>query len=182
MFTVRKAKLGDELGIAEVHVASWKTTYAGLIPNSFLSSLSVEKRAAMWAGAIREMQETSNLKAVFVCEDGSGRIQGFVAGGVEREPGCGFDSELYAVYLYKEMQQKGLGRRLTHELAKWLHQNSYGKMRLWVLENNPSRRFYESIGGKLLPHSKTVDFGGKACLEIAYGWHDLGLLAKTLAI
>ncbi len=40
---IRHARLGDEAGIANVHVKSWKSTYKGLVPDSFLDSLNAEK-------------------------------------------------------------------------------------------------------------------------------------------
>jgi GNAT superfamily N-acetyltransferase len=177
---IRKARPGDERAIAEVHVASWKTTYAGLIPERFLEGLSVGDRASKWAGAIREMSLHESRKAVFVCEDSGARIVGFIAGGPEREAGCGYDGELYAVYVLSERQGQGGGVGLTKELAEWMQANSFKKMRLWVLEENPSRRFYERIGGKLLPETKDVEMGGKSLREVAYGWDDVGELARAL--
>jgi hypothetical protein len=45
---VRLAQPGDARSIAEVHVESWKTTYQGIFPDTFLNSLSVEKRDQFW--------------------------------------------------------------------------------------------------------------------------------------
>lgn len=43
---------------------------------------------------------------------------------------------------------------------------------LWVLADNPSRGFYEHMGGKELC-SKTIQIGGADLLEVAYGWDSL---------
>ena len=32
---IRQGRIGDEAGIAHVHVESWKSTYKGLVPDSF---------------------------------------------------------------------------------------------------------------------------------------------------
>jgi L-amino acid N-acyltransferase YncA len=181
MLRIRKAVSGDEQAIAEVHVASWKTTYAGLIPDSFLENLTVEKRTAMWVGEIKQMNEGERQKAIFVCEDSNGKIQGFVSGGAEREAECGYDGEIYAIYLYKEQQGKGLGHSLTHRMTDWLSQRGYKNVRLWVLDDNPACSFYESIGGMRLPQSKRIDFSGKICLEVAYGWDSTAALRAYLA-
>ena len=59
---IREAREGDELAIAEAHVASWKTTYAGLLPKEFLDSLSVENRKKMWAGTLeRRLKEPAAI-------------------------------------------------------------------------------------------------------------------------
>ena len=181
MWKIREAQLEDVRAVSEVHVAAWKSTYAGLIPDTYLQTLSVEKRAEMWAGALRQREKDPRCKTLFVCEDAQGQIQGFAAGGLEREPECGYDAELYAIYLRRELQRSGAGRLLTQALARWLHSQGYRRMRVWVLEENPSRAFYENLGGTLLPETKTVEIGGKSCVECAYGWDSLSLLAQGIA-
>lgn len=37
--TIRKAVLTDAEGIAKVHVDSWKTTYANIVPDEYLDNL-----------------------------------------------------------------------------------------------------------------------------------------------
>ena len=44
MLTVRPAIPEDAPAIARVHVASWRETYAGIVPDEFLASLKVERR------------------------------------------------------------------------------------------------------------------------------------------
>ena len=178
MYTVRKAKRGDESEIAKVHVDSWRSTYTGLIPDSFLTSLTVENKTFLWTEAIQQMDKTVGQKIIFVCEDSLGKIIGFIAGGAEREANCGFDAELYALYLYKDQQKKGLGRLLTIELIRWLIKFGYKKMRVWVLENNPSSIFYQKMGAKILPHTKNIEFDGRVQNEIAYGWDNLTELSR----
>jgi len=49
-------------------------------------------------------------------------------------------------------------------------------MLVWVLAENPNRRFYESLGGRFL-RSTTITLGGADLEEWAYGWDDLRGLA-----
>ena len=44
-------------------------------------------------------------------------------------------------------------------------------MLLWVLENNPSRTFYERLGG-IVVGQKPDTVGDTAVTLVAYGWHD----------
>jgi hypothetical protein len=44
---IRIATPDDAQALAEMHVASWRETYSGLLPDKMLSSLSVEARAAL---------------------------------------------------------------------------------------------------------------------------------------
>lgn len=176
MFNIRKAQAGDEQGIAQVHVDSWKSTYAGLIPQGYLETLSVEKRKAIWKQAIEGMNDRRTL---FVAVDLSGTLQGFVAGGVERETGSDYDAEIYAIYLRRSEQGKGLGRLLMREISGWLVENGFENMRLWVLEGNPTIGFYERMAGKRLSHTKKVEFDGVSLQEVAYGWDDVHRLLEA---
>ena len=46
-------------------------------------------------------------------------------------------------------------------------------MLAWVLARNPSRRFYEAVGGELLG-SQEIEISGVILEEVAYGWPDVG--------
>jgi|GEM_PF-7119765 len=56
-YFIRLAKPGDEVGIAIAHVQPWQETYSGLLPQSFLDSLSVDKRRDMSARVINRNTE-----------------------------------------------------------------------------------------------------------------------------
>ena len=45
-------------------------------------------------------------------------------------------------------------------------------MLLWVLAENPSRGFYEALGGAEV-RQQTITIGGRELVEIAYGWRDI---------
>src|SRR6185312_11535769 len=103
---IRKAQLEDAVGIAKVHVDSWRTTYKGIVPDSFLDSLSYEKREQIWRSGIE-------ANGVYIAEDESGRIVGFASGGAERTGKYeAYIGELYAIYLLEGQQGNGLGRML----------------------------------------------------------------------
>ena len=46
--TIRAATRDDARAIAEVHVASWRAGYRGLVDDDFLAALSVDARLATW--------------------------------------------------------------------------------------------------------------------------------------
>ena len=50
---LRPARPGDAAAIARVHVDTWRSTYAGLLPDRYLVTMSMTRRAAHW-GAARE--------------------------------------------------------------------------------------------------------------------------------
>lgn len=52
-------------------------------------------------------------------------------------------------------------------------------MLLWVLEDNPSRGFYEALGGVRIKQ-ETITIGGTELVEVAYGWSGLSPLRRQL--
>ena len=59
MVQVREARRDDAQGIAQVHVASWRSTYHGIMPAEFLAGLSVERRTQYWMETLAELCEQS---------------------------------------------------------------------------------------------------------------------------
>ena len=161
---IRSATREDVPAIARIHVQAWRETYTGLMPQKVLDALSVEERAAMWRGALSEGSQTSLL----VCEH-EGEIAGFAAVGPEREAHPRYTGELYAIYLLKAFHGSGYGRALFREAVRLLQGAGHDAVRLWVLETNSTRGFYERMGGEL-HEQKTVTFAGATLSEVAYGW------------
>jgi len=171
---IRAAQPGDAAGIARVHVDSWRTTYPGILPAEVLASLSYQRRETAWAELLAH-REGVNL----VAEAPSGQIVGFASGGPNREDHPQFAGELYAIYLLATAQGKGVGRRLTHETMAWLAEHGMHSMLVWVAAANPSRRFYESLGGQFVG-SRIAVVAGVEIEEASYGWADTALILKEL--
>jgi GNAT superfamily N-acetyltransferase len=171
MAQLRDAHVGDAFGIATVHVRSWLTTYPGIMPEAYLKSLSIEKRAVGWE---RGLQNPIDGAFTLVAEE-DGQIVGFAAGGPERDGDPEYPGELYAVYLLQEYQGKGIGRQLFAEVTRRLKAQGFRNMLLWVAkENHPSRAFYERMGGVVLKE-KAVEIMGQTVWEVAYGYDLEGL-------
>nr|WP_252263676.1 GNAT family N-acetyltransferase [Paracidobacterium acidisoli] len=169
-FLIRRAEAADAASIACVHVESWKSTYAGIVPADFLASLRVEERTEAW----REWIGHGN-PFILIAEDNSG-IFGFAGGGKLRGEIAGYDAELYALYLLPQHQRRGAGTRLVRALAKELKGQNFQSLAVWVLERNPSREFYARLGG--IPIARqSIDIGGESFEEIAFGWPRLSDLA-----
>ena len=166
---IRKAELKDAVGIAKVHVDGWRTTYKGIVPDTYLDNLSYENREQMWMSGI----EQDN---VYIAEDEDGRIVGFASGGKERTGKYDrYVGELYAIYLLEGQQGKGLGRKLVQTVVDDLKEKKLNSMLIWALKENPACRFYETLGGKQIDTAE-IEIEGKKLSEIAYGWDDLARL------
>jgi len=172
--TIRKAKPEDAFGIAKVQVDSWRTTYKGIVPDSFLEELSYEKREKVWKEAIGSHH-------LFVAENKQGQIVGFVSGGKERSGKFGtFDGELYAIYLLKEVQGKRIGTRLVKALIQAMIDSDFRSMLVNVLAENPATHFYEALGGQWIGTDE-VTIGGKQLKSRIYGWRSLKDVLEDLS-
>ncbi len=172
-WNIRLAVLQDARAIAEVHVESWKSTYRGIFPDPLLNGLSAEKRESFWRDSLAAREPPSAITIV-ACDAG-GSVVGFISGGKETTGQLGCDGELYAIYLRQEAQRKGLGASLVRQLVHELDARGFGSMAVWVLALNPSKRFYEYLGGKVIGQQQ-IERGEQLFTEVAYGWQSLKVL------
>lgn len=173
-WSLRLAAAADAKAIARVHVDSWRETYAGLVPDDYLQSLSYEKRAASWR---RMLADEPAPWRCYVVQDAAGGIKGFVNIGAPREEDfCrgeySYKGEIYAIYLMKECQGQGLGRALMNGARHGLKSQGMDNMYLWVLQGNATRAFYRHMGGVEFAE-KTLEIGGRSLAEIAIGWENI---------
>jgi GNAT superfamily N-acetyltransferase len=165
-FKIRKAVLSDAKGVAKVHVDSWKTTYANMVSDDYLSNLTYESREQLWLNIIPN-------GGVYVAENRDGKVIGFSSGGKERSGEYnGFDGELYAIYLLKDYQGKGIGKALVKPIIDEIRGVGLNSLLVFVLEDNPACLFYENLGGRRID-TVEVDIAGKKLSESVYGWDDI---------
>nr|MDO8116589.1 GNAT family N-acetyltransferase [Candidatus Sigynarchaeota archaeon] len=171
---IRDAVMQDASGIARVHVDSWKSTYAGIVPDGYLRALSHEsgtEKVKAW------FEHPFPGAKIFVAEVEAEGIVGFATGGLAREHHHGLDGELFAIYILAGHHRAGIGRSLVSRVAGHLKASGLAGMVTWVLASNPSRGFYERLGGKRAGE-RTIEIGKRRLDEISYGWSDLAPLLK----
>lgn len=174
---IREARPTDAPGIAHVHVASWRTTYPGLVPASFLVGMSEDQAARRWSGLLLTREPGHGT---FVAADARGEVVGFATCGPRRGRFPDFAGEFYALYLLDEAQGNGIGRRLMAAMADRLLEGEVRSACVWCLRDNPARWFYERMGGARAAE-RPIRFAGSSLVEIAYGWEDLHPLARMSA-
>ncbi|QHW29937.1 GNAT family N-acetyltransferase [Paenibacillus rhizovicinus] len=163
---IREARKQDAAGIANVHVASWQTTYRGLMAESYLANLSVEGRLRSWLWTFDNLKKD---EIIYVAETGEGKIVGFSSGGRSRHDDSRYEGELYAIYLLQDFQGMGLGKRLFQQVSSSLKASGCSSMMLWVLRDNPAAAFYAAMGGRVFDR-KTETIGESDLEELAVGW------------
>lgn len=165
---IRKAILGDEDGIAKVHVQSWQETYKGLVPQTYLEEMpsQLNERISNWKKSI-----TNPERITFVAENHKGII-GFVLFGPARDPDRAGFIELGAIYLLASEKGKGIGFSLVSAGFNILKELGFKKAYCWVLEGNPTNKFYERTGARFSGKVKYDEIGGQQCKEFAYEWEN----------
>ena len=164
---IRDAQPEDALAIAEVHVASWLTTYPGIMPQEHLDALSIPEHEQMWWGRLRFAGLGKPFVSVAETEDR--KIVGFVSGGVERSGDTDYQSEIYALYLLEAFQRQGGGRKLVREMARRLDGAGYRTLLIWVNVHNSAHHFYEALGGVAVRTGQR-EIKGITYDDIGYGW------------
>jgi len=169
MISIRAAVAEDAIAIAHVHFESWRTTYAGIMPDDYLAGLDETLRVKLW-------QEWLCGDTLVLVAEQRGEVVGFAHAGKNREAVESADAEVYSLYLLREAQGRGIGRALLKRAASVLQQKGFASLALWVLERNRSRMFYEKCGGRLA-NSRVIEIGGARLMEVAYWWPDLAMLS-----
>ena len=154
---VRRAQPKDAAAIAKVHVAAWQAAYKGLLPDTFLASLSIEERERGWQQTLRYPE-----RAVFVAEQ-EGETVGFASFGKCRDADKDSDTtaELMTIYALPEVWGQGIGRALWQAVLKAMLEEGFLETTLWVLEGNDrALRFYKAAGFTLDGTQKTEEWNG----------------------
>jgi L-amino acid N-acyltransferase YncA len=168
---IRIARPADAADIAHVYVESWRETYAGLLPDAGLLRMSKTEHAATWTRTIK----VSNLRnPVLVAADAKSNIYGFASAGPTRDKSLPFEGEVYTLYVAPGWTGQGIGAALLRSIFRLFSKGGYNGMIIWALADNPSRFFYEAMGGTLAAE-RDHPMWGKTLREIGYGWPNLDL-------
>lgn len=173
-FHVREADQSDVFEMARVRVDTWRSAYKGLIPDDVLENLSYQRIAENWKKTLWESRMPGI--AVFVAENEQKAIVGIAVCGPEQTDDPIYQGEVYVLYVLPQYQNQGIGRGLVARCVQHLIQQlKVETMLIWVIAENPYRKFYESLGGKKV-REKFQEIGGKAILEAGYGWDEIRTL------
>ena len=167
---IRPATPQDAPAVAAVRVASWRATYRGVVPDSYLETMNPNE--PHWRAVAAGEQGGVEL---LVCEV-DGLVVGFAAYGTARPPAFGHGGELYATYYLPEAMGKGYGSAMLRQVIAGLRRLGHDDMIVWVMEANArGRAFYENILKAVLVEDSRQSFEieGLAIFEVAYSLRPL---------
>lgn len=145
---VRAGRASDAPGLARVQVASWRSAFAGLVPDEVLSELASKAQLGQfeerWHAAITAPPTSRHRVHVAVTEpsaSGGGELAGFAAAGpaTDEDLWPGTDGELYELHVLPGMTGQGHGGRLLHAVADTLAEDGFQTAVAWALEADSPR-------------------------------------------
>ncbi len=178
MIQIRPARPADAVAIAAVHVAVWRTAYANILPDAYLARMSVARHASHYGAGIRAGV------GVFVAtaseedlppESGS-RVVGFATAGRARGAGQTLaEGEVETLYVLDDWRDRGIGRALMGGAAEHLRGLGCQSAFLWVLRDNPSRWFYQRLGGRAAMEME-IAVASQPIIQTAFVWNPIDRL------
>lgn len=166
---IRQATSEDAAEIANVQINSWREAYRNLIPKSYLDDMpmSFRRRQKTWARVAGEPD-----KALFVAETPEA-IVGFAIFSASRDPQFAGFGELQAMYLFEKFHKRGIGAAFMKQGMAFLLTRGFTKAHCWVLENNPTIKFYEKSGAVFSGIRREDEVAGVKMFDHAYVWNNL---------
>ncbi len=173
----RPAQPMDYLRIADLHAASWRRAYRGLLPARYLEHAVEVDRRDVWKTRLNA--PGADRRHVPLAEH-AGRLLGFACVLLDEHPGWG--AYLDNLHVHPEYTGRRMGRRLMSEAVRWvMAREPSWPLHLWVFEANcGARRFYESFGGRAVARGCNWMPGGVYVPAVRYVWPDTGRLLDDL--
>jgi GNAT superfamily N-acetyltransferase len=161
---IREATVEDIPALSRLHVKTWNATYAPLL----IKGPTEKVRETQWR---QKFAKSDPVWFCFVVENRRGELIGFAQGNPSDHPE--YAGELNKIYLLREYQGVGLGRRLIGVVAQRFLSEGVDSMWLFGDARNPSNKVWLALGAV-----KTDDDPGTG----NYGWRDLRTLVNSASI
>jgi GNAT superfamily N-acetyltransferase len=181
VIAIRRARLADASGIAAVHVATWRSAYADILPEDVLTGLSTTRLAHYYEHCIR-LGLCMHVAASYG-RSAEPPVLGFCSVSRNRAVAEGpslAEGEIETLYVLDDYQNRGLGCQLLRSSARHLWQIGCRSVYAWVLSENPSRYFYQRLGGKCIANG-TTNVGGETFAQTAFAWDPIETLLDVNA-
>ncbi len=169
---IRPATRADAIDVATVHVRSWQAAYPGLVPQSYLDSLTPEGRRGRWED-ILDTTSWPTQGTLLLVDEPDDTVIGFVSFGPSRDEDDKTDpatvAEVGTLYLDPGYWSRGGGGLLLSAAVARLTEAGFREVTLWSLETNVrARRFYERRGWKLDGTTKQHDWKAFIATDVRY--------------
>lgn len=163
--------------IADLHTASWRDGYRGILRDEYLDSEVVADRRAVWNERLRQPDGTHYG---YIAEE-EGQAVGFayLKGAFDPVWGTLLDN----LHVLPAVQGQGIGRMLIEAAAReTIRRHPENRLYLWVFENNVrARGFYARLGGTEVERVLIEPPGGGTVPEVRVAWDSPAELLSGVA-
>lgn len=176
---IRPAQLDDAPAMARVMVDTYLAAHRGQMPEAAWQKRKQEwsyaESEAGWRRALTAVADGSDPMWIEVAVNEREEVVGVVLAHLTETPYVG---EIGLIYVRPEAQGQGAGRQLVQAAAAYLALLGCSELHIATLAaNEPARRFYEAIGGRVVDE-REFDEEGTLLPEVVYGWPDIKTFLK----
>lgn len=169
---VRGARLTDCAAIIDLHVASWRDAYRGILPAEFLAGPVEEQLAAHWQAALGGRRRGGAILVAIAAR----QMAGFIAAWRDGS-NCHIDN----LHVRPGLRGAGIGRGLLGFAAQRMQDQGAVTADLWVFAaNQGALRFYLGLGGEAGPVTSR-DTYGVMLPERRIHWPSIRVLVEACA-
>ncbi len=170
-YIIKEIEKNDLYNYMFVNTYAWDETYRGIMADEFLDKIKNElnqnvERLENKFDKTKIDEPNYKRYLLYVNEE----PVGIVAIGNSREEKYPKSGELQSLYLLNKAKKKGYGRILFEKAKQELKNMGFNDMIIYCLKDNPTKNFYEYLGGKLV-FEKKRNIGGKDLIENVYYYH-----------
>jgi ribosomal protein S18 acetylase RimI-like enzyme len=164
--SVRVAWSADADAVAAVQVASWRETYAGLLPPEVLDSLDVAEFAEQWARSMTKPADARNRVLVALERND---VRGFAVTGPSTDPDADpvTDGEIAELLVDRSTRGQGHGSRLLQAAVDTLRQDRFTRAVMWLrADDEVARRFLADAGWAPDQAHRELDLHGDGLVRV----------------
>ena len=145
MIEIRRATREDCREIAAVKHAVWNTTYRGIYSDERINNFDFERNRLVFESMVENPEVN-----LFVAADGE-KIVGYSSCGKPHRPFGEYTQEIGLLYVLKEYQRRGVGRRLFQTALEEIRKTGVGEFFVSVNKYNVNAiDFYVGMGGVIV--------------------------------
>ena len=165
---VRAARAADAASLARVQAASWRASFAGLVPDAVIAELTSDEAVGAfterWRTAISAPPTSKHRVHVAIEKPGEPEILGFAAAGPATDDDLwpATDGELYELHVAPSAAGAGHDGRLLHAVAGTFAEDGFSTGYTWALAGDESLiEFLEAAGWAPDGSRASLDMGVK---------------------
>ena len=154
-----------------VNTYAWNETYRGIVADEFLDKIKNELKQNVERLEKKfdrtKIDEPDYKRFLLYVDEEPVGVVAICNSREEKYPNSG---ELCSLYLLNKAKKKGYGKILFEKAKQELKNMGFNDMIIYCLKDNPTKTFYEHLGGELV-FEKVKNIGGKDLIENVYYYH-----------